>query len=183
MVEAQQVLLAVGMAALRSVVDSLPDFSELGDVDTMACDAARLPHGATSATVHRFVRYIARDSDAPGRVPGVQFEGHTDGTWFTVIPCAKQPGLEVRTASGWCSVEEQSRHGIDVAVLSGDFLESLSNGKYKASSHRVALPASAGVAARSSAPLLMRASTSYREQCKRADRRRKGSAPPPVANR
>ena len=86
------------MAALRNAVASLPDFSTLGNVDNIACGGARLPAGTTSATVHRFVRYVGRDgdgSDGVGRLPGVQcdvqFAAHTDGTWFTVIPCAEQP--------------------------------------------------------------------------------------------
>jgi hypothetical protein len=81
------------MAALRAATATLADFSEFGDADTIACGGARLPVGATSATVHRLVRYVAHDVDDVGakRSLCVQFEAHTDGTWFTVIPCAAQP--------------------------------------------------------------------------------------------
>ena len=106
------------------------------------------------------------------RSADLAFPAHTDGTWFTIIPCAAQPGLEVRAASGWVSLEARGRHGIDVAVLTGQFLQSLSKFEYTAASHRVVRP-QLGDTERLSAPLLMRAAPFYRERCKRADTARR----------
>ena len=185
LVKAQRVLFDLGMMALRVVTEDLGDKLErLGSTaENVCCRGGDLPEGATSATVHRFIRYVAaareeeveeeeassRSADSP-----LAFPAHTDGTWLSMIPCAAQPGLEVRTASGWVSLEAHGRHGIDVAVLTGDFLQSLSQFEYTAASHRVLRP-QPGDQPRLSAPLLMRAAASYREQCKRADARRRSA--------
>ena len=203
LVEAQEVLFGVGMAALRLTTDSMVKRLEervqvrvaaclapkpadtalvsqlelkLRDgVDALACapDTRSLPGGATSATVHRLVCYEAKDrGGATTSPPPIAFAAHTDGTWFTVIPCAGQAGLEVLTSHGWLGLEKHARHGIDVAVLTGDFLQSLSTGEYSAAMHRVAEPL-LPAARRLSAPLLMRASPAYRELCKQADKKRR----------
>jgi len=177
LVEAQRVLFDLGMTALRVVTEGLDDQLERleSTAETICCGGASLPEGATSATVHRFIRYTAAREVESSPSADLAFPAHTDGTWLSIIPCASQPGLEVRTASGWVSLEAQGRHGVDVAVLTGDFLQSLSKYEYTAASHRVIRP-QPGDQARLSAPLLMRAAPSYREQCKRADARRQSSA-------
>jgi isopenicillin N synthase-like dioxygenase len=109
----------------------------------------------------------ARSASSADSAPNLAFPAHTDGTWFTVIPCAAQPGLEVRVASGWVGLETHARHGVDVAVLSGEFLQSFTQWDYPAASHRV-LRSRVGDPARFSAPMLMRASASYRQSCKQA---------------
>ena len=217
LLDAQRVLFDLGMTALHVVTDDLVD-SPLAQLDmtaeTICCSSGNLPEGATSATVHRLVRYAAAggeedhlgltekdldasrsDLDATKRSNSISglssadlaimeakashssdlaFPAHTDGTWFTIIPCAAQPGLEVRAASGWVSLEAHGRHGVDVAVLTGLFLESLSKHEYAAASHRVVRP-QLGDTERLSAPLLMRAAPSYRAACKRADSKRRAS--------
>ena len=55
------------------------------------------------------------------------------------------------------SPEAQGVAGVDVAVLSGEFLQLLSDGLFPAALHRVVRPA-AGLKGRLSAPLLLRAS-------------------------
>jgi len=187
LVDAQRVLFDLGMTALRVVTDdSLGE--RLAQLDstaqTICCCSSSLPEGATSATVHRFVRYAAAggEDESEGEAPSpnedvsrsadLAFPAHTDGTWFTIIPCAAQPGLEVRSASGWVSLEAQGRHGIDVAGLTGPFLQSLSKFEYTAASHRVIRP-QRWDPERLSAPLLMRAAPTYREQCKQADAKRR----------
>lgn len=122
-------------------------------------------------------------SDGSGSSGGsdVLFQAHTDGTWFTVIPVAEVSGLEVfvpaaatsssssaaattrsplrsgGAAGAWVSPEAQGVAGVDVAVLSGEFLQLLSDGLFSAALHRVVRPA-AGLKGRLSAPLLLRAS-------------------------
>jgi len=190
-VKAQQVLFGVGMTALRVVIDGL-DGEPLALLEStsesICCCSNSLPEGATSATVHRFVRYAANGEEACEEDEPIKhqppvatkemsssaelaFPAHTDGTWFTVIPCAAQLGLEVHAGSGWLSLEAEGRHGVDVAVLTGQFLESLSKFEYAAASHRVVRP-KLGEPARLSAPLLMRAAASYRDQCKQAHTRK-----------
>ena len=84
----------------------------------------------------------------------------------TVIPCASVAGIEVLTPDGWCSPETNGRPGIDVAILSGDFLQGLSKkaggDEYPAANHRVVRPAGT-TGSRLSAPLLMRAAPKYRK--------------------
>lgn len=189
MMDAQDVLFSVGLAALNCVRASLPDGSEGSEhaVETMAETGADLAEGVTSATVHRLLLYNAPSAERESRAPEepdefglfsseprvtsegsqVLFEGHTDATWFTVIPCAIVAGVEVLTPDGWCSsLETSGRPGIDVAVLSGDFLESLSKkaggSVYPAAHHRVVRPPGT-TEARLSAPLLMRAAPRYRK--------------------
>lgn len=176
LVEAQRVLFDLGMMALRVVADGLDDQLERleSNAETICCRGSNLPEGATSATVHRFIRYVAAHQVEVSPSADLAFPAHTDGTWLSIIPCAAQPGLEVRAASGWVNLESQGRHGVDVAVLTGDFLQSLSKFEYTAASHRVLRP-QPGDQARLSAPLLMRAAPSYREQCKQADARRRSA--------
>ena len=187
LVEAQRVLFDLGMTALHVIAEGLDEQLERleSTAETICCRGASLPEGATSATVHRFIRYTAAQEAKSSRSADLAFPAHTDGTWLSIIPVAAQPGLEIRAASGWVSLEAQGRHGIDVAVLTGDFLQSLSQYEYSAASHRVLRP-QPGDPARLSAPLLMRAAPSYREQCKRADARRRSTgsmAPPPRLDR
>ena len=121
---AQQVLLDVGAAVLTAAVEALPPVSasltapklqEPAQAPKLAPepkssplalidDAVRLAWGQTGASVHRLVRYQgAAISDGNGGSDGsgssggsdVLFQAHTDGTWFTVIPVAEVPGLEV----------------------------------------------------------------------------------------
>jgi len=187
MMDAQDVLFACGLAGLNCVRQSFPlgcDGSE-HKVETMTETGADLAEGVTSATVHRLLLYNAPTTDdrfmAPTTDPEglftsvarvtsegseVLFESHTDATWFTVIPCASVAGIEVLTPDGWCSPETNGRPGIDVAILSGDFLQGLSKkaggDEYPAANHRVVRPAGT-TGSRLSAPLLMRAAPKYRK--------------------
>ena len=195
MLEAERVLFDLGLSALRIVCEELNADPLLGMPVTpegICSSSEDLSEGATSATVHRLVRYAAAgglqgiqrvlgsvraggsftsDVDGDPSIPkaDLAFPAHTDGTWFTIIPCAAQPGLEVRAASGWVPLEEHARHGLDVAVLSGEYLQGLSRREYLAASHRVVRPKE-GDPARLSAPLLMRAAPEYRDMCKNAGR-------------
>ena len=85
---------------------------------------------------------------------------------MTVIPCASVAGIEVLTPDGWSSPETNGRPGMDVAILSGDFLQGLSKkaggDEYPAANHRVVRPAGT-TGSRLSAPLLMRAAPKYRK--------------------
>jgi hypothetical protein len=187
MMDAQDVLFAVGLAGLNCVRQSLPlgyEGSE-HEVETLTESGADLAEGVTSATVHRLLLYNAPTTDprfnAPTADPEglftsvarvtsegseVLFESHTDATWFTVIPCASVAGIEVLTPDGWSSPETNGRPGMDVAILSGDFLQGLSKkaggDEYPAANHRVVRPAGT-TGSRLSAPLLMRAAPKYRK--------------------
>lgn len=187
MIDAQDVLFSVGLAGLNCVRQSLPLGSQGSEhaVETMTETGADLAEGVTSATVHRLLLYNAPITDprfsspttdpeglftSVARLTGegseVLFEAHTDATWFTVIPCASVAGIEVLTPEGWCSPETNGRPGIDVAILSGDFLQGLSKraggDEYPAANHRVVRPAGT-TGSRLSAPLLMRAAPKYRK--------------------
>ena len=104
MMDAQDVLFAVGLAGLNCVRQSLPlgyEGSE-HEVETLTETGADLAEGVTSATVHRLLLYNAPTTDprfnAPTADPEglftsvarvtsegseVLFESHTDATWFT----------------------------------------------------------------------------------------------------
>ena len=178
LVAGQRVLSRVGLAALSAATADLSrsgGFIVPGGVGSLVDLEESLRDGVTSATVHRLAYYDAGDDpprrgDAATSLPtGVSFDAHTDGTWFTVIPCAAVPGMEVLRSDGWCQPEVQGRSGIDVAVLSGDFLQSLSKWEYESATHRVLRPP-AGGPPRLSAPVLLRASPQWRESGNRAAR-------------
>ena len=173
---AQRVLTEVGLAALTAAVASLG--VDASEATRLVDFPSELEPGATCATVHR-CGYYEPEAEAQGgadagaaheeRASSVAFQPHTDGTWFTVIPCAAVPGLEVfaSPAHGWMSPERAAlrieRDGGAaaarmVAVLPGEFLELLSAGEYSCALHRVVRPVSGG-GPRVSAPLLMRGST------------------------
>jgi len=175
--DAQDILFEVGLTALHVVLEDSPNVvvDLIGlPIDALVESKESLPSGATSATVHRFVKYSA-SREAPTSTPNtstIAFEAHTDGTWFTVIPCSHVAGLEVAspTGKGWCSPEVQGQKGLDVAVLTGDFLQSITQYDFPSAVHRVVRPC-VGSAARVSAPLLLRPSPAYRAACKAADER------------
>jgi len=150
LVDAEAVLAAVGFAALGAATADLPvDVAGLAvDVGALVDRAPGLDPGVTSASVHRLVRY-----DAAAAGEAVLFQPHTDGTWFTLVPVAQVPGLEVHSGGAWLRPEAQGNHGTDVAVLSGEFLHVLTDGFYPAALHRVVSAPSV----RTSAPLLFRA--------------------------
>ena len=166
---AQQVLFEVGLAAMVATGESLGlDASQVADLLDFP---GQLPVGSTCNNVHRFAYYrasakaVAKGNQAG--TPQVAFQPHTDGTWFTVIPCASVAGLEVfaSTEQGWRSPEREAMRTEQVggasrarmiAVLSGEYLHLISDGEYKAALHRVIRPTAAPP--RISAPLLMRAS-------------------------
>jgi len=154
----QQVLLDVGFAALSAAAESLG--MKVSEVAPLVDFPERLAPGATCATVHRFAHYGGdMGVDPVDAESSVTFQAHTDGTWFTVIPCAAVPGLEVFASAehGWVSPErDAAATGRMVMVLTGEFLQLLSDGEYTAALHRVVRPL--GDAPRLSAPLLMRGS-------------------------
>lgn len=110
-----------------------------------------VPEGSLSTSVHRFCHYrnsAARDSeletnaDSREKKP-VAFGAHTDATFFTVIPVAAIPGLQVYTSDtgfGWVSPELCGVHGTDVVLLPGEFTQVLSNGRFPCAVHRVLKP-------------------------------------------
>jgi hypothetical protein len=116
MIDAQDVLFAVGLASLNCVRQSLPLGSEGSEhaVETMTETGADLADGVTSATVHRLLLYNAPSTDPRYTAPNtdelglfssaprvtsegseVLFETHTDATWFT----GTQPRQAPRQAS------------------------------------------------------------------------------------
>jgi isopenicillin N synthase-like dioxygenase len=164
------------------------------DIGTFVDQDEDLMNGATSATVHRLVSYgaatvTANDKHIDDKAindknhcetakneaihnnnnnNNVAFAPHTDGTFFTVVPCALVPGLEVQSSSssssllngGWFQPEVQGRPIVDVAVLTGDFLQSWSQWEFPSATHRVIRPPPYHPS-RHSAPLLMRPSPNY----------------------
>lgn len=156
--DGSRVLFNVGMTALSAATAEL----DVGDVSKLVDLDEELPLGTTSTTVHRLVSYGADQEAAEGgALNNVAFAPHTDGTWFTVVPCAAVAGLEVMSSRGWLKPEEEGRTGVDVAVLTGDFLQSLSVWEFESATHRVIRPPTSGPP-RHSAPMLMRSSASYR---------------------
>jgi len=165
LLEAQALLSAIGLAVLTCVRSRVPA-ARAYDLGMMADgEAASLEHGVTSATVHRLLRYGGGSPAAFGADgASILFDSHTDATWFTLIPCSAVPGIEVLTPDGWCRPEAattREKHTEVVAVLTGDFLDTLSMREYPAALHRVVRPEGTRDD-RFSAPLLMRAAPRYR---------------------
>ena len=106
----------------------------------------------------------------------VAFGAHTDTTFFTIVPFAEAPGLEVydARARGWVCPEAAAppRGGgaaaaARVLLMPGELLEVLTAGRVRAAVHRVVVPeaaaataaaaaAAAAAAPRVSSPLLIR---------------------------
>ena len=82
---------------------------------------------------------------------------------MNINPCSAVPGVEVLTREGWCRPEATARedHRTVVALLTGDFLETLTAREYPAALHRVVRPEGTSDD-RFSAPLLLRAAPKYR---------------------
>lgn len=116
--------------------------------DDVACDAGGARHEA-STTAHRLCGYEATNATV--------FGAHTDSSFFTLVPFAKAPGLEVLDPSlkAWVCPEEDAPSGAGhlVLVMAGEFLEVASHGRFAAAVHRVR----GGPTKRVSTPLLVRA--------------------------
>ena len=140
-------------------------------------DGTRVPAGSLSASVHRICEYNAplstqhggeavkeeaTEAAAKSKRAAVAFGAHTDATFFTLIPVASTPGLQVFAPPppgggggsgewGWCSPEHAPYRGDvssplavtrrgDVLVLPGEFLEILSGGVFPCAVHRILRP-------------------------------------------
>jgi len=116
--------------------------------DDVACDSGG-NRGEASTTAHRLCAYAPTNQTA--------FGAHTDTSFFTLVPFARVPGLEVLDPSlqRWVCPEADTVRGEGhlILVMPGEFLEVASNGLYEASVHRVR----GGSEKRVSTPLLVRA--------------------------
>lgn len=102
-----------------------------------------------SHTVQRFCRYGSEGKR-------IAFGSHTDSTFFTVIPVASsvlQPGVQVFSQGQWLCPETNCDAETDVLIMTGEFLQVLSNGVYPAAVHRVNRPRHGS---RVSTPMLVR---------------------------
>ncbi|XP_031493306.1 gibberellin 20-oxidase-like protein [Nymphaea colorata] len=105
-------------------------------------DGMKKAHESEFARCHGYLRinnYIPPDGDC------VEFEGlgmHTDMSCITIVYQDQIGGLKARANSGeWVDIEP--REGV-LAVNIGDMLRAWSNGKLRASEHKVVLKASTG---------------------------------------
>ena len=117
--------------------------------DDVACDSGG-NRGEASTTAHRLCAYAPTNQTA--------FGAHTDTSFFTLVPFARVPGLEVLDPSlqRWVCPEADTvskGEGHLVLAMPGEFLEVASHGSYEASVHRVR----GGAEKRVSTPLLVRA--------------------------
>jgi len=137
-------------------------------------DGSEVPEDSLSTSVHRVCHYWHSTKQAPNgkskkqRRQGIAFGAHTDATFFTMVPAARTPGLEIFTQeTGWVCPELGCEPGRDVVVMPGEFIQIFSQGCFKCSVHRVLRPGESqllgtggvdveSVSSRLSAPLLMR---------------------------
>ena len=154
-------------------------------------DGTGVPEGSLSASVHRICHYTLqkqergaatkppeakkKESSTPKKKKkkkeeeeeeeeeAVAFGAHTDATFFTVVPVAETPGLQVFAPGlGWLSPEKAVgqrreraggdgvgggagsrgavKHGRDVVLMPGEFAQVLSRGAYQCAVHRVLRP-------------------------------------------
>ncbi len=145
--ELNQVRRCLGSLGRLLCVATLDQNANLAD--DVACDSGGNREEA-STTAHRLCAY------APSNVTA--FGAHTDTSFFTLVPFARVPGLEVLDPSlqRWvCPEADTSSKGEGHLVLAmpGEFLEVASSGHFEASVHRVR----GGSEKRVSTPLLGRA--------------------------
>ena len=108
-------------------------------------------------TVFRLCYYPAESEKNHG------FGAHTDTTFFTIIPIPTStaaPGLQIFDPHNnhWHCVESANYPPGAVAVINGEFLEIVSDGKFRAGVHRVIAPPANRP--RFSTPLLLRQASS-----------------------
>ena len=144
--ELNQARRCLGSLGRLLCVATLDDRANLAD--DVACDSGGNRREA-STTAHRLCAY------APSNVTA--FGAHTDTSFFTLVPFARVPGLEVLDPPPrWvCPEADTSSKGEGHLVLAmpGEFLEVASSGPFQASVHRVR----GGSEKRVSTPLLVRA--------------------------
>ena len=145
--ELNQARRCLGSLGRLLCVATLDDRASLAD--DVACDSGG-DRSEASTTAHRLCAY------APSNVTA--FGAHTDTSFFTLVPFARVPGLEVLDPSlqRWvCPEADTSSKGEGHLVLAmpGEFLEVASAGAFQASVHRVR----GGSEKRVSTPLLVRA--------------------------
>ncbi|MEM1312456.1 MAG: 2OG-Fe(II) oxygenase family protein, partial [Patescibacteria group bacterium] len=70
----------------------------------------------------------------PSNVGSTISNPHKDINLFTLLPFASLEGLEIKLKEGWCEVNFQCN---ECLVIFGEMLESISNGKYMSTLHRV----------------------------------------------
>jgi len=121
LVQGQRALFDLGTTALSAALaggTAVGNNGQAVDVlDLVDCPATTLPVGASSSSVLRFAWYPSdrgssrsssssdsskndgskddSDEKAGQGVSGVAFGAHTDGTWLTLVPCSRVPGLQV----------------------------------------------------------------------------------------
>ncbi|MGB5974700.1 MAG: 2OG-Fe(II) oxygenase family protein, partial [Nodosilinea sp.] len=93
-----------------------------------------------SNTVLRLAHYPAVGMAPPGSLRAAP---HEDINLITLLCEATAPGLEILTQQGWLPV--QTTPG-QIVVDTGDMLQSLTNGLFKSTTHRVTNPQSASQA-------------------------------------
>lgn len=153
-------LASVAHAALHAVEQATG--REVGSLAGLMDDGSNVVAGQVSSTALRVCRYQSSppvlDDDTAGERIKVAFGAHTDSTFFTAIPCASTPGLEVHHPRlGWVTPEGGSRSHTDVVLMAGEFLQVLTDGDFDAAVHRVLEPeADASSVGRLSTPLLLR---------------------------
>ena len=145
--ELNQVRRCLGSLGRLLCVATLDQNANLAD--DVACDSGGCRREA-STTAHRLCAY------APSNVTA--FGAHTDTSFFTLVPFARVPGLEVLDPSlqRWVCPEADTAskgEGHLVLAMPGEFLEVASAGVFQASVHRVR----GGSEKRVSTPLLVRA--------------------------
>jgi len=97
----RHVLTRAGLAGVRAVEQAS---AASGGWARLVDDGCAVPAGSLTASVHRVCCYSsgAQEASAEGAAaaasPAVAFGAHTDATFFTVVPVAEVPGLQVHVA-------------------------------------------------------------------------------------
>lgn len=74
----------------------------------------------------------------PGEISGLRAAAHEDINFLTILPVAKQPGLQVKTKDDqWIDLQGYSG---DLIINTGDMLQEASGGYFPSTTHRVVNP-------------------------------------------
>jgi hypothetical protein len=158
-INGRKCLTNIGRVAVSAVSSTFPHIPWLELLD----DGENLGVEEISSSVLRLCSY--RNQAPVMTVPldqqTVAFGAHTDSTFFTIVPVASTPGLQIFNKDvGWISPEEFCNHDTDVVLMPGEFLQVLSSRTFPCCVHRVLKPHQGGFV-RYSTPLLLRGRGGY----------------------
>lgn len=113
----------------------LLDLTDIGPRLGTSQNYLRIENDEYSSSLLRICSY-------PPATDQISFGAHTDTSFITLGLCSASPGLEVldQLTGEWLEVEKMAKSPGSVVVLAGEFLEVMTQHKFKATVHRVRSP-------------------------------------------